>query len=416
MLEPVTTGSTCTALFATEDIYALGWSPSGAGPTSGTGSACGPGTVAPQSAADVYNFLEVTVSGTSVTVTPINAAGQSFDVQTYTPTTVTTKPSTPANVTATATSSSSVQVNWNASTETGGAIASYAVSRSVSGGSYVPLGTVKAPTTSFTDSSAQSGVQYTYRVTATDNGSPTQTSAAGTSNKVAIPSAPTNVTPRPPRRPPSPWPGRRRPRRGADDRVLPDQPERAPLDTVTGATAYADSAQPGTTYTYSVTAIDGTGAPSTPANSNPVTTPPDPLPAVQRASTACMGHLPAGSVVGSAALPDGSGYYEVDAQGDVAAFGGALCYGAMTGTPLNRPIVGMATDPATGGYWLVATDGGIFAFNAPFFGSTGNIHLNRPIVGMSGDQSGAGTGWWPRTGGSSPSATLPSSVRPATST
>jgi hypothetical protein len=37
------------------------------------------------------------------------------------------------------------------------------------------------------------------------------------------------------------------------------------------------------------------------------------------------------------------------------------------------------------GYWLVASDGGIFSFgDARFFGSTGAIHLNKPIVGMSG--------------------------------
>jgi hypothetical protein len=36
---------------------------------------------------------------------------------------------------------------------------------------------------------------------------------------------------------------------------------------------------------------------------------------------------------------------------------------------LNAPIVGMATDSATGGYWLVASDGGIFSFNAPFDGA-----------------------------------------------
>ena len=36
-----------------------------------------------------------------------------------------------------------------------------------------------------------------------------------------------------------------------------------------------------------------------------------------------------------------------------------------------------------GGYWLVASDGGIFAFgNAPFLGSTGCIALNKPVVGM----------------------------------
>jgi hypothetical protein len=46
----------------------------------------------------------------------------------------------------------------------------------------------------------------------------------------------------------------------------------------------------------------------------------------------------------------------------------------------------------TGGYWLVASDGGIFSFNAPFFGSTGNIRLNQPIVGIAA--SGDGAGYW----------------------
>ena len=101
--------------------------------------------------------------------------------------------------------------------------------------------------------------------------------------------------------------------------------------------------------------------------------------------TTCMSTLPSGSVVGGAALDDGTGYYETDAQGDVAAFGGATCYGALTGTHLNKPIVGMAVDRNTGGYWLVATDGGVFAFNAPYLGSMGGIALNKPIVGMTAD-------------------------------
>ncbi len=398
VLEPVSQGSTCTGLLATEDIYALGWSPSGAGPTSGTGSSCGPGTSTPQSAADVYNFLEVKVSGTTVTVTPVNAAGQSFDVHSYTPTTVTANPSTPANVTATATSSSSVQINWNASTETGGAIADYTVSRSVSGGSYSQLATVTGSATTYTDTTAKSGVQYTYRITATDNGSPPQTSAAGTSNKVATPSAPGVVTATATSAGSVQleWTASSEAGSGTIASYQIDR-NGAPLASVSGATTYTDdSAQPDTTYTYSVTAIDGTGAPSSPTSSNPVTTPQSALPfsgaPLGPVVNNCMSHLPAGSVVGSAVVPDGSGYYEVDARGDVAAFGGAVCYGAMTGTPLNRPVVGMAIDPATGGYWLVATDGGIFAFNAPFLGSTGNIHLNQPVVGMSGDQSG--NGYW----------------------
>ncbi len=106
--------------------------------------------------------------------------------------------------------------------------------------------------------------------------------------------------------------------------------------------------------------------------------------------TTCMKHLPAGTVVGGAALADGTGYYEVDRAGDVAAFGGATCYGALTGTALNQPIVGMAVDRQTGGYWLVASDGGIFSFNAPWHGSTGNLRLNKPIVGMTATASGSG--------------------------
>ena len=35
------------------------------------------------------------------------------------------------------------------------------------------------------------------------------------------------------------------------------------------------------------------------------------------------------------------------------------------GVKLNKPMVGMAADPATGGYWTVASDGGVFAFDAP---------------------------------------------------
>ena len=55
----------------------------------------------------------------------------------------------------------------------------------------------------------------------------------------------------------------------------------------------------------------------------------------------------------------------------------------MGGTHLNAPIVGIAADPLTGGYWEVASDGGVFAFNAPFSGSMGGTHLNAPIVGIT---------------------------------
>jgi hypothetical protein len=57
---------------------------------------------------------------------------------------------------------------------------------------------------------------------------------------------------------------------------------------------------------------------------------------------------------------------------------------------LNQPVVGMAAAP-NGGYWLVASDGGVFSFGgARFYGSTGNIRLNQPVVGMDPTTTGGG--------------------------
>jgi hypothetical protein len=97
------------------------------------------------------------------------------------------------------------------------------------------------------------------------------------------------------------------------------------------------------------------------------------------------------STVGVATLANGSGYWEVQANGAVANFGSAQNYGSMAGQSLNSPIVGMAATPDGGGYWLVAADGGIFTFgNAAFYGSAGAIHLNEPIVGMAATPDGRG--------------------------
>lgn len=49
--------------------------------------------------------------------------------------------------------------------------------------------------------------------------------------------------------------------------------------------------------------------------------------------------------------------------------GAAHSWGSMGGTTLNAPVVGGAADQVTGGYWLVASDGGIFSFDAPYFGA-----------------------------------------------
>ena len=50
----------------------------------------------------------------------------------------------------------------------------------------------------------------------------------------------------------------------------------------------------------------------------------------------------------------------------------------------SRSSVSQPT-PDGGGYWLVASDGGVFTFgDASFYGSTGGTTLNKPIIGFAG--------------------------------
>jgi hypothetical protein len=58
----------------------------------------------------------------------------------------------------------------------------------------------------------------------------------------------------------------------------------------------------------------------------------------------------------------------VASDGGIFAFGDAPFDGSMGGTGLAQPVVGMCGD-GSAGYWLVARDGGIFALDAPFFGT-----------------------------------------------
>ncbi len=96
-------------------------------------------------------------------------------------------------------------------------------------------------------------------------------------------------------------------------------------------------------------------------------------------------------IVGMATTPSDGGYWMVATDGGVFSFGDANFYGSTGAIHLNKPIVGMAATPDGKGYWMVASDGGIFSFgDANFYGSTGAIHLNKPIVGMAATPDGGG--------------------------
>ncbi len=84
------------------------------------------------------------------------------------------------------------------------------------------------------------------------------------------------------------------------------------------------------------------------------------------------------------------GYRLVASDGGIFGYN-ATFYGSTGNLKLNQPIVGMAPTPDGGGYWLVASDGGIFTFgDATFYGSTGALKLNQPIVGMAATPDGGG--------------------------
>ena len=87
----------------------------------------------------------------------------------------------------------------------------------------------------------------------------------------------------------------------------------------------------------------------------------------------------------------GKGYWLVASDGGVFTFGDAQFWGSMGGQRLDQPVVGMASTPGGGGYWLVAADGGVFSFgNAAYDGSMGGSHINAPVVGMASSLDGKG--------------------------
>ena len=94
-----------------------------------------------------------------------------------------------------------------------------------------------------------------------------------------------------------------------------------------------------------------------------------------------------------AATPSGNGYWLVASDGGIFSFGDARFYGSTGAIALNRPIVAMAATRSGNGYWLVASDGGIFSFgDARFYGSTGAMSLTSPVTGMAATRSG--NGYW----------------------
>jgi hypothetical protein len=143
----------------------------------------------------------------------------------------------------------------------------------------------------------------------------------------------------------------------------------AAVTGITG-TSYAVTAPVGgSTYAFTVQAVNDQGVGPVSAASNTVTFPRPAVPAVP-------------------AVP-ASGYWLVGADGGVFSYG-APFHGSTGDIALNQPIVAAAA-PDSGGYWFVARDGGVFAFgDVGFAGSLPQYATVSDIVGMAADPDGSG--------------------------
>ena len=100
--------------------------------------------------------------------------------------------------------------------------------------------------------------------------------------------------------------------------------------------------------------------------------------------------------------PPSHGYWLVGSDGGIFTFGSAFFHGSTGSLALQRPVVGIVPTKDDGGYWLDASDGGVFSFgDTQFYGSIPGLglhpagsglpnSLNAPIVGMvpSNDDGG----------------------------
>ncbi len=89
-------------------------------------------------------------------------------------------------------------------------------------------------------------------------------------------------------------------------------------------------------------------------------------------------------IVDMVATPDCGGYWLLGGDGGVFSYGDAGFFGSTGGLTLNSPAVAMAPVTNGQGYWIVASDGGLFAFgDATFLGSTYQINPNLPAGGLN---------------------------------
>ena len=115
---------------------------------------------------------------------------------------------------------------------------------------------------------------------------------------------------------------------------------------------------------------------------------------IASAGPATASGSPSASTFTDSFVPSARGYWLVGSDGGIFSFGGAQFYGSTGSLHLQRPVVGIVPTADHAGYWLDASDGGVFSYgDTQFYGSIPGIglhpagsglpnSLNAPIVGM----------------------------------
>jgi hypothetical protein len=86
-----------------------------------------------------------------------------------------------------------------------------------------------------------------------------------------------------------------------------------------------------------------------------------------------------------AATPSGQGYWLVASDGGIFAFGDAGFHGAPAGRLAGgRAVVGLVASPTGQGYRIATGDGGLFAFGDATFAGDIPGGLRLPVVGIGG--------------------------------
>src|SRR5437763_937247 len=96
------------------------------------------------------------------------------------------------------------------------------------------------------------------------------------------------------------------------------------------------------------------------------------------------------SAVSAAAEPP-AGYWMVASDGGIFSFGDAAFHGSTGGLVLRKPVAGMTVTPSGHGYWLVTSDGGVLAYgDARYFGAATGKTDAHPAVGLTASPTGLG--------------------------